>query len=123
MGLANNDVADGSDLLPRYAQRDPAPRLHGTFGSFSTPCPALHLPPIRTAGILNGSRSITADTLLRLGRYFNTTPQSWLNHQKGYELEVEKRSGGDLSWRRCCRCGTVVGFDGAPVFRSPCLRY
>ena len=55
---------------------------------------ALHLPPNRITAILNGTRSITADTALRLARYFNTTPQSWLNLQKNYELEVAKRTVG-----------------------------
>jgi addiction module HigA family antidote len=55
---------------------------------------ALHVPSNRISAILNGTRSITADTALRLARYFNTTPQSWLNLQKNYELEVAKRAVG-----------------------------
>jgi len=55
---------------------------------------ALHVPANRITAILNGSRSITADTALRLARYFNTTPQSWLNLQQNYELEVAKRTVG-----------------------------
>lgn len=51
---------------------------------------ALHVPPDRISAILYGTRSITADTALRLARYFNTTPQPWLNLQKNYELEVAK---------------------------------
>jgi addiction module HigA family antidote len=38
--------------------------------------------------IINGKCSITADTALRLGRYFRTTPQVWLNAQVRYDLEV-----------------------------------
>jgi addiction module HigA family antidote len=49
---------------------------------------ALHVPPNRITAILNGTRSITADTALRLARYFSTPPQSSLNLQKNYELEV-----------------------------------
>ena len=55
---------------------------------------ALHVPPNRITSILNGTRSITADTALRLARYFTTTPQSWLNLQKNYELDVAKRTVG-----------------------------
>ena len=51
---------------------------------------------IRITAILNGQRSITADTALRLARYFNTTPQSWLNLQKNYELEVAQRRVGSV---------------------------
>ncbi len=38
--------------------------------------------------IINGKGSITADTAIRLGRYFRTTPQVWLNMQVRYDLEV-----------------------------------
>ena len=40
--------------------------------------------------IVHGTRSITADTALRLGRYFGVSPQFWLNLQTRYDLEVEK---------------------------------
>ena len=39
--------------------------------------------------IIHGERAITADTALRLGRYFGTTPQFWLNLQTHYNLENE----------------------------------
>ena len=55
---------------------------------------ALHVPPNRITAILNGTRSITADTALRLARYFNTTPRSRLNLQKNCELEIAKRTVG-----------------------------
>jgi len=38
-------------------------------------------------------RGITADTALRLARYFNTNPEFWLNLQNFFDLEIEKRSG------------------------------
>lgn len=47
----------------------------------------ISVPARRINEIVNGGRSITADTALRLGRYFNTTPQFWLNLQSRYELE------------------------------------
>jgi addiction module HigA family antidote len=43
-------------------------------------------PTTRMAEIVHGRRGITADTALRLARYFNTTPQSWLNLQTSYDL-------------------------------------
>lgn len=41
----------------------------------------------RIAQILRGERAITIDTAMRLGRYFNTSPQLWLNLQREYDLE------------------------------------
>jgi addiction module HigA family antidote len=40
-------------------------------------------------------RGITADTALRLARYFKTTPEFWMNLQKHYELETAQRSVGE----------------------------
>lgn len=45
--------------------------------------------PRRINEIIHGSRAITANTALRLGKYFNTTPQFWLNLQSHYDLAVE----------------------------------
>jgi addiction module HigA family antidote len=51
---------------------------------------ALHLrvPVTRIADIVAERRGITPDTALRLGRYFKTTPQFWLNLQTKYDLEI-----------------------------------
>jgi addiction module HigA family antidote len=46
--------------------------------------------PRRINEIVHGQRSITADTALRLARYFGTSERFWLNLQTGYDLEVEK---------------------------------
>ena len=51
----------------------------------------LHVPVTRVSEIVNGRRSVTADTALRLARYFGNTPQFWLNLQAGYDLEVATR--------------------------------
>lgn len=48
----------------------------------------------RIEGILHGKRRITADTAIRLGRFFNVTPQFWLNLQSLYDLEEEERKAG-----------------------------
>ena len=47
---------------------------------------ALGVPVNRVTMILNGQRGVSADTALRLARYFGTTPQLWLNLQKTWEL-------------------------------------
>ena len=51
---------------------------------------ALSVPPRRINEIVHGKRAITADTALRLGRYFGTSAQFWLNLQSRFDLEVEK---------------------------------
>jgi len=48
----------------------------------------LHVPVTRMNDIVRGRRSITADTALRLGKYFGTSAQFWLNLQSNYELEL-----------------------------------
>lgn len=48
----------------------------------------IDVPVSRVAEIVNGRRGISADTALRLGTYFGTTAQMWLNLQAGYDLRV-----------------------------------
>lgn len=48
----------------------------------------IDVPVSRVAAIVKGERSITADTALRLARYFGTTPQLWLNMQASHDLRV-----------------------------------
>jgi addiction module HigA family antidote len=48
------------------------------------------MPPRRVNEIVQGKRSITANTALRLARYFGTTDRFWLNLQARYDLEIEK---------------------------------
>lgn len=57
---------------------------------------ALGVPVNRITAILNGQRGITADTALRLARYFGTTPQLWLNLQQAYELRRAETAVGRL---------------------------
>ncbi len=51
---------------------------------------AIGVPPRRINEIVHGKRRITADTALRLARYFGTTERFWLNLQGRYDLEVER---------------------------------
>jgi antitoxin HigA-1 len=53
----------------------------------------LHVPATRIGEIVNERRRITAETALRLARYFNTNPEFWLNLQNFYDLECERRAG------------------------------
>ena len=55
---------------------------------------ALDVPLTRLMAIIHGRRSITADTALRLGRLFGTTPQFWMNLQGAYDLDVARLSHG-----------------------------
>lgn len=48
------------------------------------------VPPRRINEIVLGKRGITADTALRLGRYFGTSPQFWMNLQARYDLEMQR---------------------------------
>lgn len=57
----------------------------------------IKVPANRVTGILHLTRAITADTALRLGRYFGTSPEFWMNLQQIYELRrAEQEIGGDI---------------------------
>ena len=59
---------------------------------------ALGVPANRVTAILNGQRGVSADTALRLARYFGTTPQLWMNLQKTWELrQAEIESGREIA--------------------------
>jgi antitoxin HigA-1 len=55
----------------------------------------ISVPPRRINEIVHGKRAVTADTALRLGRYFDTTPRFWLNLQAQYDLDTEADRLGD----------------------------
>ena len=55
---------------------------------------SLHVPPTRTSEIVNGRRGISADTALRLARYFGTTPEFWMNLQAAHDLRVAEIAAG-----------------------------
>jgi addiction module HigA family antidote len=57
---------------------------------------ALRVPSGRIVDILNGKRSITAETALRLGRYFGNAPQFWINLQAQHDLAIAMRDVGKL---------------------------
>lgn len=54
------------------------------------------VPPKRISAIVNGKRAISADTALRLGKYFGVSPEIWLDLQSDYDLRVARRT----VWKR-----------------------
>lgn len=52
----------------------------------------ISVPPNRVSDIVNGKRSITADTALRLGKYFGVSPEVWLGLQVDYDLRIARRT-------------------------------
>lgn len=60
----------------------------------------LIVPPGRISAIVNGKRAITADTALRLGKYFGVSPQTWMGLQAEYDLRAAQRAiGQELEMR------------------------
>ncbi len=55
----------------------------------------ISVPPRRVNEIIHGTRAVSADTALRLSRYFGTSERFWLNLQVRYDIEVEKDRLGD----------------------------
>lgn len=54
----------------------------------------IKVPTNRVTQVLNGQRAVTGDTALRLGHFFGTSAEFWLNLQKLYELRVAERKSG-----------------------------
>ena len=101
MGIRMQDFAstDFSDVIARPRRRltvthpgqfllDEFMAPHGL--SANALATVLRVPANRITAILKGQRAVTADTALRLGRYFGTTPELWLHLQKDYELRAAR---------------------------------
>jgi addiction module HigA family antidote len=59
----------------------------------------LRVPTNRITAILNGQRAVTGDTALRLGHFFGTSAEFWMNLQKLYELRIaEQETGNTIEW-------------------------
>jgi addiction module HigA family antidote len=56
---------------------------------------AIHVPQTRIAAIVNNGRSITADTALRLARFFGTSVEFWMNLQSQYDADIAREAIGD----------------------------
>ena len=70
---------------------------------------AIDVPVTRVSEIVRGRRGVSADTALRLSRYFGTTPDLWLGLQSEYDLRVASRELGESIRAR------IIPFDHAPV--------
>jgi addiction module HigA family antidote len=70
--------------------------LHARNLSANALARALRVPSGRIVDILNGKRSISAETALRLGRYFGNDPQLWINLQAQHDLAVAMRDVGAI---------------------------
>jgi antitoxin HigA-1 len=71
----------------------------------------LKVPPNRITQIIQGKRSITGDTALRLAHWFKTSPEFWLNLQSAHDIRLAQRELGDA----ICRLPTK---DGQALARS-----
>jgi addiction module HigA family antidote len=81
---------------PNSPRRDPS-------RGFNQLARDLDVPPNRISMIVNGERSITADTALRLGTCFGMSPETWLNLQTEYDIRRAKRQYGEEIERRVRR--------------------
>ena len=98
-----SDIATGERrpaVIPGDVLQD---YLDGAGVTASRLAQATHMPQKRVSDILKGRRAMTADTALRLGRFFSTTPQFWMNLQSAYDLEIaEKSVAKELEEIRAC---------------------
>jgi len=68
----------------------------------------IEVPPNRLYQVLAGKRNVTADTALRLGRYFGMAADFWMNLQSAYELDLARQQNGNAIRRISRRSETVV---------------
>jgi addiction module HigA family antidote len=66
---------------------------------------AIGVPPNRITQIVHGQRGITGDTALRLGHWFGTSPQFWLNLQSAYDIRIAQAKAGREIARLPVRAG------------------
>ena len=74
---------------------------------------ALHVPANRITAIIKGQRGLTADTALRLARYFGTTAEFWMRLQCAYDLRQARRTVAERITREI-----PLAWHGAPVAES-----
>ncbi|MDT3776338.1 HigA family addiction module antitoxin [Nitrospira sp. MA-1] len=79
-------IHPGEILLEEFLQPSDPPLNANTLAK------ALGVPANRITAILKGQRGITGDTALRLGTFFNTSPEFWMNLQKAYELRLAEKA-------------------------------
>ena len=69
----------------------------------------IEVPPNRLYQLLAGKRSVTADTALRLGRYFGMSADFWMNLQTAYELDLARQQSGKAIHRLPTRSAAQTG--------------
>jgi len=75
------------------SRRNPAGGFHETNGNqYHQLARDLAVPHGRISGIVNGRRAISADTALRLGKYFGVSPETWIGLQADYDLRIAQRT-------------------------------
>ena len=75
----------------------------------------LNVPTNRITAILNGQRSVTGDSALRLGHFFGNNPQFWLNLQATYDLRIAQMKVGKM----IAALPTLARFKSASGARAP----
>ncbi|MBT3309085.1 MAG: HigA family addiction module antidote protein [Gammaproteobacteria bacterium] len=89
--LANTDFSDivtGEKVLPIHPGIHLKDYIEGAGVTQYRVAKEIHVSAIRISEIVNGKRSISADTAIRLGRFFDTSAQFWMNLQSRYDLDV-----------------------------------
>ncbi len=94
-----SDVATGETLPPVHPGQHLLDYIEGAGITQYRLARAIHVPPRRINEIVHGKRGITADTALRLARFFRTTPQFWMNLQAAYDLAVAEAAIGEKLMR------------------------
>ncbi len=76
----------------------------------------INVPPNRVTQIIHGRRGVTGDTALRLGHWFGTSAQFWLNLQSAYDIRVaEERAGQETERLPTRRAGPIVDQPKQPT--------
>jgi antitoxin HigA-1 len=83
------------DTYPRASGEHLAEELKELGMSAAELARQIDVPVNRITAIINGQRGVTADTALRLGHWFGTTPEFWLNLQTLYELRLARQEVGE----------------------------
>lgn len=94
-GMRPDDSASNSGMRPVHPGEILREELLGLGISATALAADLGVPANRITTILNGQRGVTADTALRLARYFGTTAQFWLNLQVAFDLRTTQTVSGD----------------------------
>ncbi len=82
----------------------------------------INVAPNRISQIINGKREITADTALRLGRYFGIEPEFWINLQTRYNIKKARDNAGDEIEKNVKVYGSPSSFSNTNISHSLSVR-